>query len=71
MPAGAQNWVVSPWQIALSPVTLQSGGGLTVRVRQQLLTQPLASVIVTQYSPATPIVMHWVFAVKPPGPVHA
>jgi hypothetical protein len=71
MPAGAQNWVVSPWQMMLSPVISHGGGGLTVRVRQQLLMQPFSSVTVTQYSPATLTVMHCVFAVKPPGPVHA
>jgi hypothetical protein len=49
MPAGAQNWVVSPWQITSSPVTLHGGGGFTVSVREQVLTQPFPSVIVTLY----------------------
>ena len=61
-------------QYSLAPPTQATGpdgGGLTVSGRQQLLTQPLLSVIVTQYSPATLTVTHCVLAVKPPGPVQA
>ena len=71
MPAVAQNTVEPPWQIVLLPEMLQVGGGFTVNVCEQLLLQPLESVIVTLYKPATLTVTHCEFAVKLLGPVHA
>jgi hypothetical protein len=71
MPAVAQNTVEPPWQITLVPEMLQLGSELTVSVREQSLEQPLESVIVTLYKPATLTVTHCEFAVKLLGPVHA
>ena len=53
------------------PVIAQIGSGFTTNVLAQVLWQPFASVIVTVYVPAVPIVILCVDAVKPPGPVHA
>ena len=71
MPAGAQNcWVCGEQIVALGGVIEQLGAGLIVNVALQLFVQPLASVINTEYVPATPTVMHCEAAAKPPGPVH-
>ena len=70
MPAVAQNTVEPPWQVTLVPEILQLGGVLTVNVCEQLLEQPLESVIVTLYKPATLTVTHCEFAVKLLGPLH-
>ena len=47
MPAVAQNEVVVPEQIVLSPVMLHVGFVYTVNTRLQVFWQPLASVIVS------------------------
>ena len=72
MPAVTLHVVVLPAHIVLlPPVIAQIGSGFTTNVLAQVLWQPLASVIVTVYVPAVPIVILCVDAVKPPGPVHA
>jgi hypothetical protein len=71
MPAVAQNTVKPPWQITLVPAMLQVGVVLTVNACEQPLEQPLESVIVTLYKPATLTVTHCEFAEKALGPVHA
>src|SRR6266446_1407233 len=52
-------------------LTATTGLGLTVRTPEPVPTQPLASVTVTLYVPATPTLMEAVVAVNPPGPVQA
>jgi hypothetical protein len=70
MPAVAQNTIEPPWQITPAPEILQVGGELTANACEQLLEQPLESVIVTLYKPAVLMVMHCVLALNPPGPPH-
>ena len=69
MPAVAQNEVVVPEQIVLSPVMLHVGFVYTVSVRLQVLWQPFASVTVSVYSPATLTSTHWAVELNPPGPL--
>ena len=70
MPAVAQNTVEPPWQMTLVPEIVQVGNELTVSTCEQLLEQPLESVIVTLYKPATLTVTHCELAANAPGPVH-
>ncbi len=49
MPGVAHNSVVKPKQIDVSPVISQTGGGYTVKLALQVVTQVLASVTVTWY----------------------
>src|ERR1051325_2796453 len=61
---------VAPWQtLCVAGAMVQVGLGLTIRVAVQVPTQPLASVTVAVYVPATPTVMEAPEAVNPPGPV--
>src|SRR5687768_16968824 len=61
IPVGAQSCVVPPGQTDELPVIEQVGAWLVVTVLLQVLLQPLAFVIVTEYVPA-PTVVHCVVA---------
>jgi hypothetical protein len=54
----------------VGPEIVHVGGVRMINCCEQVFVQPLSSVIVTVYSPAWLIMMHCVFVVYPPGPVH-
>ena len=53
---------MAPSQIVRSPVIVQTGAPVTTTVALHVLLQPLASVMVTEYSPAAETVMQAVVA---------